>query len=120
MLDTIAMIFVNFKTFEQGSGQSALSLVKILEEVSTETNIAVIPVVQILDAELVVNSTRLKVWLQHVDPISYGAHTGWTLPEEAVRVGVKGVFLNHSEHKFDSFEILTKATARCREVDLAK
>lgn len=112
------MIFVNFKTYEEGSGQKALVLARILEEVALETQIKIIPVVQIIDAEMVVNSTKLEVWIQHVDPVSYGAHTGWTLPEEAIRVGIRGVFLNHSEHKFEDWDALVKASARCREVDL--
>lgn len=112
------MIFVNFKTYEQGSGQRALALVRILEEVAGQTQIKIIPVVQIIDAEVVVNSTKLEVWIQHIDPISYGAHTGWTLPEEAVRAGIRGVFLNHSEHKFEDWDMLIKVVARCKEVDL--
>ncbi|MEK7113177.1 MAG: triose-phosphate isomerase [Patescibacteria group bacterium] len=112
------MIFVNFKTYEQGSGQKALALTKILEEVAHATQVKIIPVVQIIDAEMVVNSTRLEVWIQHIDPVSYGPYTGWTLPEEAVRVGVRGVFLNHSEHKFNDWGELTKGVLRCREVDL--
>ena len=112
------MFFINYKAYEQGSGQSAVALTKVLEEVSREKMIKVIPVVQTIDAELVIESTTLEVWIQHIDPVSYGAHTGWTLPEEAIRVGVKGVFLNHSEHKFDDWNHLVKAVARCKEVDL--
>src|SRR3989344_473237 len=112
------MIFVNFKTYEEGTGQKALSLVKIIEEVAYETQIKIIPVVQIVDAEEIVNASKLEIWIQHVDPVSYGPHTGWTLPEEAIRIGIKGVFLNHSEHKFDDWNELTKAVGRCLEVDL--
>jgi triosephosphate isomerase len=112
------MIFINFKTYAEGSGQKAVSLTKILEEVAHSTQVKIVPVVQIIDAEIVVNSTRLEVWIQHIDPVSYGPYTGWTLPEEAVRVGIRGVFLNHSEHKFENWEDLTKAISRCREVDL--
>lgn len=112
------MIFVNFKAYEEGSGQRAIVLARTIEEVSFDSQIKIIPVVQLIDAEMVVNSVKTEVWVQHVDPVSYGAHTGWTLPEELVRAGVKGVFLNHSEHKFDDFSELTKAVARCREVDL--
>lgn len=112
------MIFVNFKTYEQGSGHKALKLVKIIEELSSSSPVQIIPVVQVIDAEMITLATRLDVWMQHIDPVSYGSHTGWTLPEEAVRVGIKGVFLNHSEHKFESFDELTKAVARCKEVDL--
>lgn len=112
------MIFVNFKTYEQGSGQKAIILVKILETVAHETQIKIIPVVQIIDAEAAISATTLGVWIQHIDPVSYGPYTGWTLPEEAVRIGVKGVFLNHSEHKFTNWDDLVKAVARCHEVDL--
>jgi len=112
------MIFVNFKTYEQGSGQKALALTKILEEVAHTTQVKIIPVVQIIDAEMVVSSTRLEVWIQHIDPVSFGPYTGWTLPEEAIRIGIRGVFLNHSEHKFDDVDELAKAVARCQEVDL--
>jgi triosephosphate isomerase len=112
------MIFVNFKTYEQGSGQKALALTRVLEEVAHETQVKIIPVVQVIDAEAVIAATKLEVWIQHIDPVSYGPHTGWTLPEEAIRIGVRGVFLNHSEHKFDSWDSLVKASARCLEVDL--
>ena len=112
------MIFVNYKTYPQGSGQNALNLTKVLEEVSLDRQIKIIPVVQIIAAEMLIDATRLEVWIQHIDPISYGPHTGWTLPEEAVRIGVRGVFLNHSEHKFDNWEALSKAVSRCHEVDL--
>jgi len=112
------MIFVNYKTYEQGSGQKAIALTHILGEVAHETGVKIIPVVQIIDAEMIVNSTQLEVWLQHIDPITYGPHTGWDVPEEAVRVGIRGVFLNHSEHKFENWDELVKAVARTREVDL--
>ena len=112
------MIFVNFKAYEEGSGQKAVSLAKIIEEVSFSSQIKIIPVVQVIDAELVINSVKTEVWVQHVDPVSYGPNTGWTLPEEILRIGAKGVFLNHSEHKFTDPGDLAKAVARCREVDL--
>jgi triosephosphate isomerase len=112
------MIFVNFKTYEEGSGENAIALTRILEEVAHLSQVKVIPVVQTIDAEEVAASTKLEVWIQHVDPISYGSHTGWTLPEEAVKIGLAGVFLNHSEHKFESWEELQKAVVRCKEVDL--
>src|SRR4030042_1833874 len=112
------MIFVNFKTYEQGSGSKAVELTRILEEVALQTQVKIIPVVQIIDAETVIGSTKLEVWIQHVDPVTYGANTGWTLPEEAVKVGIRGGFLNHSEHKFANWEDLVKAVSRCREVEL--
>lgn len=112
------MIFVNYKTFEEGTGQKAVLLTKILEEVAHESQVKIIPVVQIIDAETVISSTKLEVWIQHVDPVTYGAHTGWTLPEEAAKIGVSGVFLNHSEHKFDSFDNLYTANEKAMAANL--
>lgn len=112
------MIFVNYKTFEESSGPKALLLTKIIEEAAHESQVKIIPVVQIIDAESVISATTLEVWIQHVDPVSYGAHTGWTLPEEATKVGVAGVFLNHSEHKFDNFEALATANEKALSVNL--
>ncbi len=112
------MIFVNYKTFEESSGPKALLLTKILEGVAKESQVKIIPVVQTIDAESVISSTTIEVWIQHIDPLSYGAHTGWTLPEEAARIGVSGVFLNHSEHKFDNFDALKTANEKAMSVNL--
>ena len=112
------MIFINYKTYEEGSGKKGIELTKILEEVSDSSGIKIIPVVQIIDAEMVAASTKLEVWVQHVDPISYGPHTGWTLPEEAAKVGITGVFLNHSEHKFANFDDLYTANEKAMAANL--
>ena len=112
------MIFVNYKTYEEGSGQKAIALTKVLEEVAHESQVKIIPVVQIIDAEEVISATTLEVWIQHVDPLSYGPHTGWTLPDEAAKIGVSGVFLNHSEHKFNDFEALRTANEKSMSANL--
>lgn len=112
------MIFVNYKAYEEGSGQKAIALTKVLEEVAKETQIKIIPVVQVIDAETIVAGTTLEVWVQHVDPLTYGAHTGWTLPDEVAKIGISGVFLNHSEHKFDSFDSLHAASEKAIAANL--
>ncbi|EKE12972.1 MAG: hypothetical protein ACD_13C00109G0006 [uncultured bacterium] len=112
------MIFVNYKTFEEGSGEKAVALTRKIEEAAHESQVKIIPVVQIIDAEVVLASTTLEVWIQHVDPLNYGPHTGWTLPEEVARIGISGVFLNHSEHKFNDFEALRTANEKAKEANL--
>ena len=112
------MIFVNYKTYEEGSGQKAVALTKVLEEAAHTSQVKIIPVVQVIDAEVIIASTTLEVWIQHVDPVGFGAHTGWTLPEEAAKVGVSGVFLNHSEHKFGDFEDLRVANEKAMAANL--
>jgi len=112
------MIFVNFKTYEQGTGNNALALVGVLEEVARESSAKIIPVVQSADIAEVVRATALEVWAQKIDPIDYGAHTGGILPEAVFEDGALGTFLNHSEAKFDDFEKLAYANKRAGEVGL--
>lgn len=112
------MVFINFKTYEQGTGLNALSLAEILEEVAHETQIKIIPVVQAADIKEIVQVSTLEVWVQHVDPVEFGAHTGSILPEAAIEDGAVGTFLNHSEHKFTNFEDLETASKRASLVGL--
>lgn len=112
------MIFVNFKTYEQGTGENASSLVKIIENVSEQMQIKIIPVVQLSDLGEIVNESTVEVWAQNVEGIEYGSHTGHVLPEAVLAAGAKGTFLNHSEIKDGDFEKLGKATERAAEVGL--
>ena len=112
------MIFLNFKAYEQGSGGDAVSLVKLLESVSTESGVKIIPVVQALDLREVVVNTKLEVWVQGVSKYEAGAHTTAVIAEEARDAGAVGTFLNHSEAKFETFDDLREAQARVDEVGL--
>jgi triosephosphate isomerase (TIM) len=112
------MIFVNFKTYEEGTGVGAIDLSKILEEVAHETQIKIIPVVQAADIREIVQTVSLEVWTQHIDSVEFGAHTGDILAEAVFEDGAMGTFLNHSEHKFDEFEELKLASARATKVGL--
>src|SRR3990167_280054 len=112
------MIFVNFKTYEKGTGVAALELVQILEGVAHQSQIKIIPVVQAADVKEVVQISKLEIWAQHVDPVAFGAHTGFILPEAVFEDGAVGTFLNHSEHKFAEFSSLEAAERRAKEVGL--
>ncbi len=112
------MIFVNYKTFEEGMGERAVALTKILEEVARESQVKIIPAVQASDIKEVVASTTLEIWAQKIDPIDFGAHTGSVLAEAVLEDGAMGTFLNHSEARFASFDELAKASDRAREVGL--
>ena len=112
------MIFVNFKTYEEGTGVNAVNLAGIMEEVAGESFIKLIPVVQASDVREICQSVHLEVWVQHVDSAQFGAHTGATIPEAVKEDGASGTFLNHSEHRFISFEELEKAHKRAKEAGL--
>ncbi len=108
------MIFINFKTYEEGSGEKGLALLNAIGEVSAEVDIPLVPVVQPLNLGLFTGKTLLHLWVQHIDPISFGAHTGWVLPEEVVRLAGKGTFLNHSEHPIP-MKVLTQSVKKARD-----
>ncbi len=112
------MIFVNYKAYEEGTGQKAVALTKLLEGVAHETQVKIIPVVQAVDVKEVVTSTTLEVWTQKVDPFEPGAHTGAIIAESVLEDGASGTFLNHSEAKFASFDELAKASDRAKSVGL--
>lgn len=113
------MLFVNFKTYKEGTGAQAVNLLQILNSVQAESGVPIVPVVQVADARLCVEASDNEVWVQHVDAAEYGQHTGWVLPEAVAAQGVRGTFLNHSEHKFPvSSDQLSVAVKRCREVGL--
>jgi triosephosphate isomerase len=112
------MIFVNFKTYKEGSGEKAIDLVKIIEGVSEETQIKIIPAVQATDIKEIVGGSKLEIWAQNVDLEDYGAHTGAILPEAVFEDGALGTFLNHSEKKLLNFDKLDATVKRVKEVNL--
>ena len=98
------MIFLNFKTYESGTGEKALSMSKIVEEVSRSTGVKIIPAVQALDIKEITSNVSIEVWSQKIDAVTFGAHTG--------------TLLNHSENRFLDFETLSIAHDRAKEVGL--
>jgi len=111
------MIFVNFKTYKESSGESAISLAKIISRVADESGIEIIACPQEADFEKVRESVNHPVWVQHVDTKLRGKTTGWFPPEVAKELGAEGTFLNHSEHKL-SMNDLEETVLLCKKVDL--
>lgn len=112
------MLFINFKTYEEGTGKNALELIKVLEEVAEISQIKIIPVVQATDIKEAVNVCKLEIWTQNVDPVTFGAHTGSILPESVLEDGAVGTFLNHSERKFQEMISLQQTIERCNQLGL--
>ncbi len=110
-------LFINFKTYEQATGAKALELAKIAEAVAQQGNRQVVLVVQPTDVRMIANSVSLPVFAQHIDPVTYGAHTGAILPEAVKQAGASGTILNHAENK-RSNDFLEKAIVRAKECGL--
>lgn len=110
------MIWVNFKTYQAGTGKKALELAKICQEVEKESSVTIIPVVQTADIFRLTN-VGLQVWAQHIDDIEYGPNTGQALPEAVLAAGAQGTLLNHSENKLP-VEIIGETIKRCQELGI--
>ncbi len=107
----IKMILINTKAYERGVGRSLESLAKICKKFKN-VSLAVQP------TEIWrVAKYKVRVYAQDVDPVTYGAHTGWILPEAVKSAGAKGTLLNHSERKLKT-SVLKKAISRCKSIEL--
>ena len=111
------MIFVNFKGTKNGVGTSAVRLITIIDEISNNSALKIIPAVQELDSYPCRNVYDGEMWLQHAD--SEEGTTGRTSVAVISNIGdslrIGGVFLNHSEHKYHKFEALEKTVKDCEK-----
>ena len=103
------LIIVNFKTYESATGRNAEQLAKICEKVAKQTKINIAVAVQDADIYRVSHTVKIPVLSEHMDPISYGAHTGHILPEDIKENGAKGSLLNHSEDRFEIDDLEKRA-----------
>lgn len=93
------MIWVNFKTYQQTFGDKALFLAEVCQKVSKQTNVKIIPVCSALNLREIKQKIGGEVWLQHLDPVFEGKHTGWLSPIAAIAAGADGALVSHSEHE---------------------
>ncbi|MGI5825926.1 MAG: triose-phosphate isomerase [Patescibacteria group bacterium] len=92
-------IFINFKTYLQGTGANAIKLAQICEQVSQGKKTEIIPIVQVADVYPVKQAVGIPVWVQHIDPVLPGKTTGFVTLESVIEAGASGTLLNHSEHQ---------------------
>lgn len=111
------MIITNFKTYESATGEAAMKLGKIHEEVAKATGADIRVAVQPVDLAWLSHTLSIPVYAQHVDPIGYGGHTGHILPENIKQARAVGTLLNHSERRLTR-EVLAASIKRAKEVGL--
>lgn len=111
------MIITNFKTYESATGEAAMYLAKIHEEVAKETGADIRVAVQPVDLAWLCHTLEIPVLAQHIDPVVFGGHTGHILPENVKMAGAEGTLLNHSERRL-SREVLRASILRAKEVGL--
>ncbi|MCD6109602.1 triose-phosphate isomerase [bacterium] len=110
-------VIVNFKTYESATGDNALELAKVHDKVARETGISFAICVQATDLYRITQEVSIPVFAQHVDPITYGSHTGSILPEVVKQAGAYGTLLNHAEHQLE-FDVIASSIARAKDVGL--
>jgi triosephosphate isomerase len=93
------LAIVNFKAYKTSTGVHAIKLAKICEKVARKQKVQVAVAVQPCDIFQVAANVKIPVLAQHVDPVDFGAHSGWILPESALQAGAIGSLINHSEHQ---------------------
>lgn len=103
------MLFINFKTYPKATGKNAIHLVKILEEVSSQEEIKIIPVVGISDLDEAARISKLEIWVQKVDET--------ISPEAILEDGASGTFLNHSQYSIDNSTIV-RLVRECSKLNL--
>ena len=110
-------IVLNVKTYSQATGNSALEIAKVMDKISEESGVSMAIAVQATDITLCSKEINIPVFAEHIDPITPGSHTGWTLPEAVKAAGAVGTLINHSEHRLILADIDTCIT-RAKELDL--
>jgi triosephosphate isomerase (TIM) len=110
-------IIVNFKTYESAIGDKALELAQIHDKVAQETGLSFAICVQPSDIYRISQIVSIPVFAQHIDPVTYGSHTGHILPEAIKQAGAYGTLINHAEHQVE-FDVLEQSIMRAKDVGL--
>ncbi|MBI4235272.1 triose-phosphate isomerase [Candidatus Peregrinibacteria bacterium] len=113
----LPLILVNFKLYERATGDAAVELARVHQKVADEVGVSLGIAVNALDLAAVCKEVSIPVFSQHIDPVSYGNHTGHILPELVKEMGAYGTLLNHAECQL-SDDVLAKTIQKAREVGL--
>ncbi|NLU04297.1 MAG: triose-phosphate isomerase [Methanothermobacter sp.] len=99
------IVILNFKTYLESTGERALELASICQDVADETcvNMAVAP--QHMDLHRVSDAVEIPVLAQHIDAVDAGGHTGSILADCARDAGAAGTLINHSEKRMQLADI---------------
>lgn len=116
MLET-PVIVLNVKTYAEAVGNKTIEIAKHMETVAEETGVAMAIAVQATDIAACAKKVSIPVYAEHIDPITPGSHTGWTLPEAVKDAGAIGTLINHSEHRLTLADI-DKCLVRSNELSL--
>jgi triosephosphate isomerase len=106
------MIFLNFKIYEETSGDNTLKMCRLVKDKRAVVCLQSTDIFRIKQ-----QLPDLAVWAQHADPVGFGKFTGYQASISLKAAGADGVLLNHSEHALD-FGVLGKTVAEVRQAGL--
>ncbi len=92
------VLVVNFKAYRTAFDSTAEAIAREASRLASSLGVRIIIAPP---APVAPRLTRIHedVYLQHLDPIGFGAHTGSLPAEAAGLLGVRGSLVNHSERK---------------------
>lgn len=103
------LLVVNFKTYDEATGDNALELLRVCDKVAAETGVTIVAAPSLLDLEGCCSTANdegldnVVIFSQHSDPDfrqgKPGNNTGRILTRKLKEIGVAGSILNHSERK---------------------
>jgi len=93
------IVILNFKTYIEATGENAVNLARVCDEVADESGVNIVVAPQHMDLFRVSQNVNIPVVAQHIDPIDAGGHTGSVLLECAKEAGAAGTLINHSEKR---------------------
>ena len=110
------MFIINYKNYEEISGDKASRLASVASSVSKKyrVKIAIAPPHHLLSA---VKNYSGPVLAQHVDNANVGSTTGFVIPELLKKSNISGSLINHSEHRIPSKDI-TQVVGRLQNLKM--
>lgn len=114
----MTLIVLNFKTYKESTGQAALTLAQICEEVAAQASVKIAVAPQFADLHPISTKVKIPVYSQHVDGAGYGSFTGHVTAASLKAAGASGSLINHSERRLKLAEV-EASLAACRSFGLS-
>jgi triosephosphate isomerase len=106
LLEHLPIVIINFKTYEEATGDRAVGLARICRSVAMRHGTQIIISPQFTDIHRVARETSAytPVFAQHIDD-GIGKYTGSVSPLAVREAGAVGTLLNHSERRLPIGEV---------------
>lgn len=111
--ENVTVIVLNFKTYLEATGDAAIKLAKLCDDISEEYSVKIVVAPQVADISAVSRTVKIPVYSQHVDGAGFGGFTGHVTAASLKGAGASGSLINHSERRLKLADIEASVLA-CR------